>query len=112
MDHMPEYTRMMDVCIKRTHHIHARVGWQHGPQVPDPRHEKYLHWTERFEGWWDQVIENCMAEGRPWVTINPEFGPPEYQHINLDTGKPLADIWEICLWITQRFRDRWQGKLG
>jgi hypothetical protein len=111
MDHMPEYAQMMEDCIKRTHHIHARVGWQHGPQVPDPRHEKYLHWTERFEGWWDGVIENCIAEGRPWLTINPEFGPPEYQHIDLETGKPVADIWDICLWISQRFRDRWEGKL-
>ena len=112
MDHMPEYTALMEVCIKRTHHIHARVGWQHGPQVPDPRHEKYMHWTERFEGWWDGIVEHCLAEGRPWLTINPEFGPPEYQHIDLETGKPLADIWEICLWITQRFRERWEGKLG
>ena len=66
-----------------------------------------LEWTERFEGWWDRVIQNCDDQGRKFITINPEFGPPEYQPFDPSSGKPLADIWEICLWITNRFRNRW-----
>ena len=111
MEHMDAYRKMMDVAIDRTRHVHARVGWMHAPQVPDPRVEPFLEWTERFEGWWDRMIEVCLAEGRPWLTINPEFGPFTYQPIDPHSGEPLADIWEICLWITQRFRDRWKGQL-
>ena len=57
-----------------------------------------------------EVIEARKAEGRAWLTINPEFGPFTYQPIDPKTGEPHADIWEVCLWITQRFRDRWNGK--
>ena len=111
MEHGEEYRKMMDIAIERCSHIHARVGWAHAPQVPDPRVEPFLEWTERFEGWWDRVIEARKAEGREWLPINPEFGPYTYQPIDPRTGEPLADIWEICLWITQRFRDRWNGRL-
>lgn len=111
MDHMPEYEKLMDLAISRTDHIHARVGWAHAPQVPDPQVAPFLEWTERFEGWWDRIIEARKAEGRPWLTINPEFGPFTYQPIDPKTGEPHADIWEICLWICQRFKDRWEGKL-
>jgi len=46
------------------------------------------------------------------VTINPEFGPPPYQPIDSRTGEPLADIWGVCLWMTERFRQRWAGRDG
>ena len=107
----PEYAELLDVCIERTHHIHARVGYAHGPQVPDARVGEGLTWTERFEGWWDRIIEHQKSQGRPWLTINPEFGPPPYQPFDPKTGEPLADVWETCLWMAGRFRERWAGRL-
>jgi hypothetical protein len=68
----------MQAAIRASHHIHARVGWSHGPQVADPTRGAGLVWTELFEGWWDRIIVNCMAERREFLTINPEFGPPPY----------------------------------
>jgi sugar phosphate isomerase/epimerase len=103
----PGYSELMDLAIARADHIHARVGYEHGPQVPDPRVGKGLRWTERFEAWWDRIIEARRAEGRAFLTINPEFGPPNYQPVDPRTGAPLADIWEVCLWVTARFRERW-----
>ena len=91
------YRELMDLAISRTDHIHARVGYEHGPQVADPRIGKGLQWTQRFERWWDRIIERAKSEGRPWLTINPEFGPPAYQPVHPETGEPLADIWEVCL---------------
>jgi sugar phosphate isomerase/epimerase len=108
---LPGYSELMDAAIARADHIHARVGYEHGPQVPDPRLGKGLKWTERFEAWWDRIIEARRAEGRAFLTINPEFGPPTYQPIDPRTGEPLADIWEVCLWMTRRFRERWAGRL-
>ena len=106
-----EYAEMMDIAISRTHHIHARVGYSHGPQVPDPRIGEGYKWTELFEGWWNRIIAQQAAEGRPFMTINPEFGPPLYQPFHPETREPLADIWDVCLWLTGRFRERWAGKL-
>ena len=101
------YKELMDFIIPRTFHLHARVGYQNGPQVPDPRIGMGLQWTERFEEWWDRVIQSCSDQGRKFITINPEFGPPEYQPFHPSSGKPLADIWDICLWMTNRFKERW-----
>ncbi|MEM7019531.1 MAG: sugar phosphate isomerase/epimerase [Pseudomonadota bacterium] len=106
------YKEMMDLAIERTDHIHARVGSPQSAQVPDPRTGMGLRWTERFEKWWDRVIEARQGEGRDFLTINPEFGPPPYQLIHPETEQPLADIWEVCLWMTERFRERWAGRLG
>ncbi|MDG2304517.1 MAG: hypothetical protein P8R42_07635 [Candidatus Binatia bacterium] len=108
----PPYSDMMDLAIERTDHIHARVGSPQGAQVPDPRIGAGLRWTERFERWWDRIIEARRNEGRAFLTINPEFGPPPYQAVNPETDEPLANIGEICLWMTARFRSRWAGRLG
>ena len=104
------YTDMMDVAIDRADHIHARVGNAHSPQVPDPRSGVSYKWTEHFERWWDRIIEARLAEGREFLTINPEFGPPPYQPISPSDDKPLADIWDVCLWMTERFRARWADR--
>lgn len=111
MEHGDVYKQMMDLAIERCDHIHARVGWHEAAQVPDPRVAPYLEWTERFERWWDRIIAARKAEGRAWLTINPEFGPPPYQPADPRTGEPLADIWDICGWMRDRFRNRWEGRL-
>ena len=111
MDTIPVYREMMDKAIARTHHIHGRIGHSQGAQVPDPRTDICMRWTELYEGWWDRVIEHCRDEGREFVTFNAEFGPPTYQPFHPETGEPLADIWEVCYWVTDRLRKRWEGKL-
>jgi hypothetical protein len=105
----PPYSDMMDIAIERADHIHARVGSSEAPQVADPRVGSGLKWTELFESWWDRIVEARLAEGRQWLTVNAEFGPPPYQPAHPD-GAPLSDIWEVCLWTSDRFRDRWQGR--
>jgi hypothetical protein len=74
----PVLAACMEAAIRASHHIHARVGWSHGPQVADPTRGAGLVWTELFEGGWVRIIVNCMAERREFLTINPEFGPPPY----------------------------------
>ena len=107
-----ELAAFMDAAIRASHHIHARVGWSHGPQVADPTRGAGLEWTERFEAWWDRIIENCVAAGRPYLTINPEFGPPPYAPADPATGAAFVDIWDTCLWMTNRFRNRWNARLA
>ena len=106
------YSEMMDIAIEHTDHIHARVGSCEAPQVADPRKGVGLKWTELFDLWWDRVIEARLAEKKPFLTINPEFGPPPYQPVDPTDDSPLADIWDVCLWMTERFRDRWRDTPG
>lgn len=103
----PELEALLGRAIKATGHIHARVGDAHGPQVADPSRGEGLEWTELFESWWDRIIQENLNAGRAFLTINPEFGPPPYAPADPATGEAFIDVWDTCLWICDRFRQRW-----
>ncbi|MCG8608379.1 sugar phosphate isomerase/epimerase, partial [bacterium] len=46
---------IIEKCAERTIHIHARVGYGEGPQVPDPRAPEYKTELEAHERWWDMI---------------------------------------------------------
>jgi hypothetical protein len=108
----PVLAACMDAAIRASHHIHARVGWSQGPQVADPTRGSGLIWTQRFEGWWDRIIENCLGEGREFLTINPEFGPPPYAPAHPQGEAAFINVWDVCQWMTGRFRERWHTRLA
>ncbi|MBK8019960.1 MAG: sugar phosphate isomerase/epimerase [Chloroflexi bacterium] len=89
----------------RAVHIHGRVGYEEGPQVPDPSAPEYalqLAWHERQ--WLD--IRRCHEQsGAEVMTFTPEYGPPNYLHTLPHTHVPVADLWQICLWGANRARD-------
>jgi hypothetical protein len=100
------FSTQLDLVLSRTRHIHARIGFEEGPQVPDPREKNWEGYVPKFEKWWDVVHENNKKAGRV-TTFDPEFGPPHYQWTSPADGKPLADIEEVALWMTKRLRTRW-----
>ena len=61
------------------YHIHARVGYDHGPQVADPRAPEWLPYTEGHEAWWEEIWKQQAARGQAVTTVTPEHGPPNYQ---------------------------------
>jgi hypothetical protein len=99
----------LSLAISRTIHIHGRVGFHHGPQVPDPRAPEYAVEREAHEGWWDEMVRQQAARGIECITFTPEFGPPGYMHTLPYTRQPLADLWEVCLWMAQNYRKRFAG---
>jgi sugar phosphate isomerase/epimerase len=44
------------LAAERTLHVHARVGFEQGPQVSDPRAPEWGVHLDAHEGWWRQVI--------------------------------------------------------
>jgi hypothetical protein len=100
------YKEVMPAILSRVRHVHARVGFEEGPQVPDPREKNWEGYAPHFEKWWDVVHERHVKEGKK-LTVDPEFGPPHYQWTDPKTGKAHADIEEVALWITARLRKRW-----
>ena len=72
-------TAVIEALAPRFHHIHMRVGYDHGPQVPDPRAAKWLPYTEGHERWWDAIQAAAERRGDEEVTVTTEFGPPNYQ---------------------------------
>ena len=98
----------MDLAINRTIHIHTRVGYPEGPQVPDPRAAEWQDALHKHEAWWKRMLKARKKSGAKVATITPEFGPPDYLHTLPHTRQPVADLWEICLWM----KDRIQKQFG
>ncbi len=94
----------LDLSINRTLHIHARVGYPEGPQVPDPRAAEWQDALRKHEVWWKRMLAVRKKSGATFATITPEFGPPDYLHTLPHTRQPVADLWEICLWMKERIR--------
>jgi sugar phosphate isomerase/epimerase len=95
----------LEAAIQRTRHLHARVGHEEGPQVPDPSSPRWARKTARFFEIWDRVVA-----ANPNVTVVPEFGPPNYQWTDPADGRPLADLYEVCRWTRDQLRDRWSSR--
>jgi sugar phosphate isomerase/epimerase len=86
------------------HHIHGRVGYAEGPQVPDPSAPEYSRELAWHEQQWEQIRQHRMKAGDAVLTFTPEYGPPQYLHTLPHTNAPVADLWEVCLWAGHRAR--------
>jgi sugar phosphate isomerase/epimerase len=87
------------LALNRTEHIHARVGFPEGPQIPDPRTEEWQDALNHHLNWWDSVIERKKKEGAEIATITPEFGPEPYMVIQPFTRQPITDQWEVNVYM-------------
>ena len=95
---------------ERTLHIHARVGFRGGPQVPDPRDPVYADELAAHERWWDLCWEAMAARGLESCTLMPEFGPFPYMHHLAYTNQPVADLWDINRWQGRRQQERFAAR--
>ena len=100
----PEALRL---AIERTDHIHARVGYPEGPQVPDPRAPEWSEALETHLAWWDRVIERKRAAGESVMTITPEFGAPPYTVLLPYTQEPIASQREINEYMMNLLKERY-----
>ncbi len=107
--YLEESTIIMTEAIKRTEHIHARIGHTEAPQVTDPRAKEWSDATAVFLAWWDRIIEHKISTGAELFTITPEFGPPPYMVTWPSTGIPVADQHEINIYmkhlLTRRYKE-------
>ncbi len=94
----------VDVANAHVFHVHARVGYEEGPQVPDPSAPEYAYTLAWHEKQWKAIIRARQQAGDGLMTVTPEYGPPGYLHTLPHTNVPVADLWNVCLWGAQRFR--------
>lgn len=83
----------------RSLHIHARVGYEEGPQVSDPRAAEWQGHVQRHLDIWRGVVDARRRAGADVLTITPEFGPPAYMHTIPHTNEPVADTWEVNVYM-------------
>ncbi len=93
----------------RAIHVHGRIGYEQGPQIPHPAAPEYASYVQRFEQWWDGIFNNELLSGTGarQRTLTPEFGPPGYMPVLPFTKQPVADLLEVNLWIADRIRDKY-----
>ncbi len=94
-------------ALNRTEHIHARIGHAEGPQVNDPRAPEWSKAVEAHLGWWDQVVENKIKNKAQHITFLTEFGPPDYLPTIPYTRQPVANQWDINVYMMQLLRKRY-----
>jgi hypothetical protein len=92
-------------------HLHARVGYEQGPQVPDPRAPEYTTHLEAHEKWWMQLWKKQKENGLAFSSACPEYGPPLYQHTIPFSGRPVSDVPEITDWAMQRLQSLFQSTI-
>ncbi|MGK6350093.1 sugar phosphate isomerase/epimerase [Parapedobacter sp. DT-150] len=97
------------LAIQRTGHLHARVGYTQGPQVPDPRVAEWRDALDIHLRWWDQVVGVWKARNEARMTITPEFGPSPYMVHLPGTLTPISDQWEVNRYMMELLGDRYRG---
>jgi hypothetical protein len=94
----------LDLANQRTIHVHGRVGYEEGPQVPDPSAPEYAVHLAWHEAQWAKIRGVRGAAGATYFTFTPEYGPPRYLHTLPHTDEPVSDLWRVCLWAANRAR--------
>ena len=96
---------LLHEVIQRTDHIHARVGFEEGPQVNHPKAPEWRTALERHLSIWEAIISSHWKAGNP-ISITTEFGPPNYLPTLPFTRMPLSHQWESNQYIMKAIKER------
>lgn len=107
---LEEEPELLALCAQRARHIHARVGYDQGAQVPHPAAPEFAQALTAHERWWAALWEAQEDAGCPLTTMTPESGPDGYLHTLPFTGMPVADLDEINRWMAARQRRHFAGR--
>jgi hypothetical protein len=97
---------LLELFASRAHHVHARVGYDQGPQVAHPAAPEYRSALESHEAWWLEIWRHQLHAGCSLTTLTPEFGPDGYQQRVPFTGESVACLDEINHWMAAREREK------
>jgi sugar phosphate isomerase/epimerase len=86
---------IVDEAIRRSRYIHARIGYEQGPQVNDPRAPEWQYAVGKFFHWWDRIVAANNALNTAILPITTEFGPSPYMPTVPFSKRPLSDQFEV-----------------
>lgn len=99
---------IIQLAAQHCHHLHARVGFEEGPQVSDPRAPEWAHHVDVHEGWWNKIWVAQAKRGLESPTLTPEFGPAPYLPLLPFSRTPVADLSDICDWMARRQKNHFE----
>jgi len=97
----------IDRIIPNVHHVHSRVGFPEGPQVNHPAAPENKPFLERHLKWWDAIFSERKKQGETEFTITSEFGPVPYMPTLPFTGQPVANQWEINMYMMNLLKEKY-----
>ena len=97
----------VELAIKHTNHLHARIGHTQGPQVWEPASGEYAEALGEHLKIWDKWIMKMKESGVPYCTITPEFGPPPYLVFANRPGSPFDEQWRLNAWMKNLLQERY-----
>jgi sugar phosphate isomerase/epimerase len=106
--YLEDQQEAVELGIRHADHLHARVGHIEGPQVTDPRSPENSVALQHHLQWWDKWIAHQIKRGIDTCTITPEFGPHPYMSYQCFTTEPVANQWEINIYIKDLLQNRYQ----
>jgi len=95
---------VIEAIAPNVHHVHARVGYEQGPQVPHPAAPEYEYALRAHQGWWEMIWREQIRAGFGFTTMTPEFGPDGYLHEAPFTREAVGDLWEMNVWMGEEER--------
>lgn len=106
---LENFPEILNEAIIRSRHIHARVGFEEGPQVSDPRAPEWQYALNYFLVWWDRIVLHNRTAGTNILPITTEFGPQPYMPSMPFTNTPVSDQFAINCFIKNLLRERYQS---
>lgn len=100
---------ILNEAIKRSRHIHSRVGFEQGPQVPNPTAPEWQYALNQFLNWWDRIISTNKQAGTHLLPITTEFGPVPYMPTIPFTNQPVADQFDINCFMKDLLNERYRS---
>jgi hypothetical protein len=94
----------LESIFPQVHHIHARVGFEEGPQINNPQDKIWTGHLANHVNLWQKVINFAKNKNQKSFTITPEFGPFPYAHVKPNTQQPLTDIWAANNFMQQHLK--------
>lgn len=92
---LQDQAAVLENIIPYVAHIHARIGYEHGPQVSDPFAPEWKNHLDTFIEWWKQILTHQSDRGKKKFTICPEAGPSPYMPALPFTCQPIGNQWKI-----------------
>lgn len=103
---------VIEAIADNIHHIHARVGYEQGPQVPHPAAPEYAAALKSHQRWWELLWRSQQKRGYTHGTMTPEFGPDGYLHHQPFTDMPVGDLRQINNWMQLTERQHFKAYLA
>ncbi|MHB8207483.1 MAG: sugar phosphate isomerase/epimerase, partial [Mucilaginibacter sp.] len=83
---------ILNKIIPHISHIHARIGFEQGPQVNDPTAQEWAEHINIFSGWWNRIVETKFERGWREFRSPRSLGPRHTCRLP-KSRLPLSNQW-------------------